>query len=159
MCINHSLLLMGFFINEKFLKIRAFLFNKPIPLSWWHLMTAGLLGEWGKKKKKKKQEKKESPWDASMFSYFINKHHGSRSCQGMQLKWRSVHCHFNCGERELWIAFIYKNLLDQRKDGITSVKDFWTPTCLLWNLNQKSPSYCFNNLQQGLISKTLEKVV
>lgn len=109
--------------------------------------------------KKKKTGKEKNPWDTSMFAYFINKHHGSRSWQGMQWKWGSVHCHFNCGDKELWIAFILKNLV-QRSGGITSIKDFfWIPTCFLWNLKQKSPSYYFNILQQGLILKTLDKVV
>lgn len=43
--------------------------------------------------------------------------------------------------------------------GITSIKDFWTPTCFLWNLKQKPVSYCCNISHQGLILKTLEKIV
>lgn len=152
MCINHSLLLMGLYINEKFLKIRAFLFNKLIPLSRWHLMTAGLVREWGKKQKK--QEKK-TPWDTSMFAYFISKHHGSRSWQG---NWNGGQFTvISTVERKLWIAFIFKNLV-QWSGGITSIKDFCTPTCFLWNQKKKSLSYCFNILQ-GLILKTLGKVV
>lgn len=113
--------------SKKKKKIRAFLFNKPFPLSRWHLMTDCRFAE---------REKKKTQTHPCLLISLIT---AVAQEAGRECNWKgSVHWYFSCGERERALAQAYiKNFSTLRETDEITVKDFCTPTCFLWNLTQK----------------------